>query len=232
MPINESIAVFARKLPVGARVLDIGCGFKPYKELFKGEYVGIDYTADSEADIVCDSAHIPLPDSQFDAIICTQTLPHVPNLLGTVAEMKRLLKPGGLAFVSVPFGIKTVAEVEPIDKAPLSNFSDSVLSFWRQDFWRFTQCGLVVLFKDFTIVWLKPMSGYAGTLLQGINYFLASLRLKYVFVPIFFINNILGLSADGIAKLLFSNSKISIIRRFYRDIYLSWPLNYVVILKK
>ena len=45
---------------------------------------------------------IPFPDDHFDKVICAEVLEHVPEYQGMLAEIKRVLKPGGLFAVSVP----------------------------------------------------------------------------------------------------------------------------------
>lgn len=45
---------------------------------------------------------IPLPDAACDAVTALDVLEHVPDDVGGVAEMHRVLKPGGIALVTVP----------------------------------------------------------------------------------------------------------------------------------
>lgn len=45
---------------------------------------------------------IPLPDAQFDVVIASQVLEHVIRRRRFLAEMARVLKPGGSAFIFVP----------------------------------------------------------------------------------------------------------------------------------
>ena len=45
-----------------------------------------------------------LNDDSIDMILCTEVLEHVPEPIKAVKEMSRLLKPGGYAFLSMPFG--------------------------------------------------------------------------------------------------------------------------------
>ena len=47
---------------------------------------------------------IPFADAMFDAVVTTETLEHVSNVKTSLAEMDRVLKPGGLVAVSVPDG--------------------------------------------------------------------------------------------------------------------------------
>lgn len=88
------------------RLLDIGCGNKPYRSLFRevDDYVGCDITQSSEnlVDVICPADNIPLPDSSFDAVFCTQVIEHVANFPRLLKEAFRLLKPEGKLFVSGP----------------------------------------------------------------------------------------------------------------------------------
>jgi ubiquinone/menaquinone biosynthesis C-methylase UbiE len=40
---------------------------------------------------------IPVPDSTYDLVLCTQVMEHVPDPLGVLREFHRVLKPGGQA---------------------------------------------------------------------------------------------------------------------------------------
>jgi SAM-dependent methyltransferase len=91
-------------------ILDIGCGSKPYQTLFTNavSYVGLEYdTPDSRlkksADFFYDGAHFPFPDAAFDSAVCNQVLEHVFMPEAFVAEICRILKPGGTLLLSVPF---------------------------------------------------------------------------------------------------------------------------------
>ncbi|MDR7921525.1 class I SAM-dependent methyltransferase [Thermosynechococcus sp. HY213] len=87
------------------RVLDVGCGDKPYRPLFAQatEYVGID-VAGREADyIVAPDAVFPFDDASFDVVLATQVVEHVENLPHTLGEISRVCKPGGMIVLSFPF---------------------------------------------------------------------------------------------------------------------------------
>jgi SAM-dependent methyltransferase len=91
----------------GARVLDIGCGNKPYEGMFLGiakEYVGCDVVQSDQkkVDVICEATKIPLPDSSFDTVFSTQVIEHVEDHQALVREAFRLLKPGGHFIVSGP----------------------------------------------------------------------------------------------------------------------------------
>lgn len=88
------------------RLLDIGCGNKPYQSLFQSvtEYVGCDIVQSSlnKVDILSTADNIPLPDGTFDNVLSTQTIEHVANFPGLLREAFRLLKPNGRLFLSGP----------------------------------------------------------------------------------------------------------------------------------
>ena len=93
-------------------VLDFGCGSKPYRQLFSGceRYIGLDIAvsghdhADSHVDVFYDGKIIPFQDGHFDGVVAFEVLEHVFTLDQTLKELHRVVRPGGLLLVSVPFG--------------------------------------------------------------------------------------------------------------------------------
>ena len=49
-----------------------------------------------------DGLRLPFPDASFERVICSEVLEHIPDYRGVLAEIRRVLKPGGLLAVSVP----------------------------------------------------------------------------------------------------------------------------------
>ncbi len=49
-----------------------------------------------------DACNLPFADQSFDKVICSEVLEHIPNYKGVLAEINRILKPGGIFAVSVP----------------------------------------------------------------------------------------------------------------------------------
>jgi SAM-dependent methyltransferase len=91
---------------VRGKLLDVGCGRKPYKDTyFSGatSYTGVDYvTENSQAEIVASALDLPLDDQSFDTVVSTELLEHVPDPLRALREMYRVLKPGGYLILSAP----------------------------------------------------------------------------------------------------------------------------------
>lgn len=99
----------AAAAPAGARILDAGAGDAPYRELFAhADYKTTDWTESvhegaRRADIVASLDALPVPDASFDVVLCTQVLEHVPEPAAVLAELRRVLRPGGALWLTVPF---------------------------------------------------------------------------------------------------------------------------------
>lgn len=96
----------ARVLPEGSRVLDVGCGngfiAHHLTGLLGSRVVGLDVSENIEAKIPYvpyDGRHFPVSDQSFDAVLLCYVLHHAQNCSLVLAEVRRVLKPGGLVFV-------------------------------------------------------------------------------------------------------------------------------------
>jgi SAM-dependent methyltransferase len=106
--LKEGVSKFAPNI-VG-RVMDFGCGSKPYKTLFNAtEYIGVDYENEGhphlneQIDVFYDGHTIPFPDMYFDSIICSEVFEHVFNLKDILQELNRVLKLQGKMLITCPF---------------------------------------------------------------------------------------------------------------------------------
>ena len=111
----------------GERVLDMGCGagrhaFEMYKR--GADVIALDQDADelatvsewfaamreegglpaaAEADVKqADALNLPFPDGDFDRVVASEVLEHIPDDDGAIAELVRVLRPGGTIAVTVP----------------------------------------------------------------------------------------------------------------------------------
>ena len=112
-------------LPPGARVCDVGAGGRRITP----DVVAVDAFAGPGVDVVGDIHALPLPDNDFDCVFCTGTLEHVRDPARAVRQIYRILKPGGLVHIDVPF-------IQGYHADPT-------------DYWRFTIDGLRVLCEGF-----------------------------------------------------------------------------------
>lgn len=117
----------AAEVTDGMRVLDVCCGpgILAAGALQRGaDAVGIDFSSEAVAlanRLVptgsfqqADAQALPFPDASFDAVLCGYGLMHVPDPEVVLQEMRRVLRPGGRAAVSVwdagALGFKLVYE--------------------------------------------------------------------------------------------------------------------------
>lgn len=187
---------------IGGRVLDVGCGGKPYRNWFGAvtEYVGLDVVPGSTTDVVVSSdEHWPLLDEHFDVLFSSQVLEHVEHLDFTLFEMGRVLKKGGSAVLAFPF---------------IYNEHGTP---W--DYRRFTVHGAARLFPDFDIVHLEKLGGIGSTLglllLNWINNyrFLKALILP-LWIPLSLAVNCLGLLMDKIDRTgAFYNNILIVVKK-------------------
>lgn len=94
------------------KMLDFGCGSKPYKALFDvDEYIGLDFEGEGHShegesiDYFYDGKTIPFEDNTFDSIFSSEVFEHIFNLEEIMKELYRVLKPNGKILVTCPFAI-------------------------------------------------------------------------------------------------------------------------------
>lgn len=93
------------------KVLDFGCGSKPYEGLFVNceSYIGVDIVnsghnhKDSKVDVFWDGKTLPFDDNYFDVCVSFEVFEHVFAPEAVLAELKRVLKPGGSLVITTPF---------------------------------------------------------------------------------------------------------------------------------
>ena len=107
VPLIRDLELAIEKYARG-KVLDIGCGNKPYEKKFGEQitgYIGCDIIQSDlqKVDVLCAANNIPLENASFDTVFSTQTIEHVEDHQGLVNEAYRLIKPGGFFIVSGPY---------------------------------------------------------------------------------------------------------------------------------
>ncbi len=115
-------------LKTGDKILDLGCGFgrHAFEAARRGanvvaldagrdevEGVAATFAAMVEAgelstenlhvaSVQGDALALPFPDGTFDRVICSEVLEHIPNDVGAMRELARVLRPGGTMAITVP----------------------------------------------------------------------------------------------------------------------------------
>lgn len=140
------------------KLLDFGCGSKPYKKLFDvQEYIGLDIEKSGhlikhdEVDVYYDGKTIPFIDNHFDSIFSSEAFEHIFNLEEILTELHRVIKPGGYMLITLPF-------VWDEHEIPY-------------DFARYTSFGIQHLLKNkgFEIIAIEKTTNYVETVFQMWN---------------------------------------------------------------
>lgn len=156
--IRKRLSIKIQKLApqLNGKLLDFGCGLKPYEKLFVNatQYLGLDVEnpghdhSKENIDIYYDGFTVPIKDNSFDAVFCSEVLEHVPDLNQSVSEIERILKPKGTLLLTVPF-------------------------FWMEhekphDYRRFSIGGISKLLEDnnFEIIHAETVSHYVEAMFQ------------------------------------------------------------------
>jgi SAM-dependent methyltransferase len=165
------------------RVLDVGCGVKPYYPFFADvatEYVGVDVVENPAAELLGPVEALPVEDASFDVVLCTQVLEHCDDPSRAVAELRRVTRPGGRVLAST-HGVQ-VYHPSPTD------------------YWRWTHTGLARLFEtsaEWASVQVEPAAGTGAALamLLGTYVEIALRRTALARPPVLALNR-LGAATD------------------------------------
>lgn len=147
--LHRQVMRFASEL--SGDLLDVGGGTgRRYHGIFRRvtRYRSLDLNPSVKPDIVGSAEDIPLPEASVDSVVSTQVLEHVPHPWKVLAEIFRVLKPGGRALLTAP-------QMNEIHEEPL-------------DFYRYTNFGLTVLCQEagFIILTIDQRGNYHTFLAQ------------------------------------------------------------------
>lgn len=82
------------------KVLDIGCGWRSYCK----DAVRIDINPEYNPDVIADiQKGTDFPVNQFETVLMFDILEHLEYPHRAIEEVKRILKPGGTLYITVPF---------------------------------------------------------------------------------------------------------------------------------
>ena len=149
------------------RLLDVGCGNSPFRHLLdprRTQYEGLDveeaaHFGYTNPDVLhYDGRTMPFTDASFDAVLCTEVLEHVSDPADTIREMHRVLKPGGMLLVTIPWSARF--HYQPFDYC---RYTPSRL---RQLFAQFADVSIRPRGTDLSSIASKIVAAFARNLLQ------------------------------------------------------------------
>lgn len=202
-------------------VYDIGCGSKPFSKFLKGRvkrHIGVDiddgFYDSSHIDVIGSAYKVPVEDHVADSIISSQVLEHLNDPIAAITEMERLLKPGGLLFLSFPF-------LYPIHAGP-------------HDHLRYTEYYIEDLLKryGFSVIERSSIGGfwycvgmYSGIYLQNID---RGIVQKVMLIKVLSIILRWGFNAIHCLEGALLKAMRKDVARFRKE----WTVNYTYVLKK
>ncbi|MCC6394387.1 MAG: methyltransferase domain-containing protein [Bryobacterales bacterium] len=101
-------------------MLDVGCGRKKYPGS-----IGLDRNPAGDADVLADLDHFPFPfrDRTFDRIRAIHVIEHVADVIRTMEEFHRMLRPGGRGVLVTPHYTDFSSFCDPTHRWHLNSFS-------------------------------------------------------------------------------------------------------------
>ena len=138
------------------RVLDLGCGAAPFRRFLPADarYVGVDAgAAAGAASVRAFGEALPFADGVFDGAMCTEMICFSARPWLVLAELGRVLRPGGALYLTAPFGWHVMD---------------------GGDYFRFTPQGIRALLESagFTVESMEPIGGLfsstAGELVEAV----------------------------------------------------------------
>ncbi len=188
------------------RLLDIGCGDKPYEQIFQHaviEHIGIDKRS-IKADIRGDIFDARIKNESFDTILCTQVLEHVADPEKLLKKAYQILKPNGVIILTAPL-------ISALHEQP-------------NDYFRFTKFGLIYILEKagFKIKHIREEGNWISSLGNLSVFYLESTfnryYLKYPKLFVQFAIQWISLLMSGLPKRITKPERC--------------PINYIAVAKK
>lgn len=213
--------LFVTYMPKDAVVYDIGCGQKPFAPYLKGKvksHVGVDladgFYKPDQVDLIGTAYAVPAPDGCADVVISSQVIEHLETPLVAINETYRLLKSGGIFFLSFPF-------LYPQHAQP-------------RDFLRYTEFYLKqeIAADRFDVLMFERIGGFWYLIGMYLNLYLQQLdkgvlKKIYAIKILILIFSIIFRGFHALEGFLFN-----IINKDIDEFRARWTVNYVAVLKK
>lgn len=121
------------------KVLDVGCGTNKTPGA-----IGLDYNPRTAADVIHDLGIFPYPfaDDEFDEIVSNHVIEHVPDVMNFIAELYRIIKPGGRIRLLTPHYTNPDWASDPTHRNHFNSYTFNVFMPERQLFPFYTEVNL------------------------------------------------------------------------------------------
>ena len=167
-------------------LLDVGCGGRPYSLLYDAgitRYIGLEYpgpySKDIRFDIGGDALHLPCKNESIDTVLSNQVIEHVREPWTMLAEIERVLKPGGTLILTAP-------HIWGLHNEP-------------DDYYRFTKYGLRYLLDKagLQVIYIHAMAGYWVTAGARFCYYVARIiRPRFLLPPVYAVVQVIAKTLD------------------------------------
>ncbi len=172
----------------GRRILDAGCGAGPLSAALRAKgaaVTGFDASAamvdlarqklgdDADVHVADLGAPLPFADAEFDDVVASLVLHYLEDWAGPLAELRRVLKPGGRLMVSVIHPSVYAIVYPEADYFALTKYSEdytfsgqtAVLTYWHRPLHAITDAFSAAGFRIATISEPPPASDTPAELL-------------------------------------------------------------------
>lgn len=149
--VNITAKKFVKGLKRNLKIINLGSGTK----MLRDDVINVDFQPMLGVDIIADARALPFKNNSLDVVICDYILEHTDDTRGIIKEIVRVLKPGGLLYLRIPF-------MMAFHSAP-------------DDFYRWTKPGLGKLVGDFEPIEMKVACGPSSAFVWIASEWLATL---------------------------------------------------------
>ena len=193
--LNASRVRLLRRWLAGGTVLEVGTGLGAFAHRLAERYrvIGMDLDAavvarafrSSPVMGIAGSAYdLPLPDASLDAVVVFDVLEHLAETDRALAELRRVVRPGGYVLMSVPnpqgLGARRKGSESFIHRDP-THCSVLPMDEWRR---RFAASGIEEAWSGTDGLWDPPYVSWLPRRLQWLL-FVGSAQLAWLLVPAF-----------------------------------------------
>lgn len=190
-----AIRSVSQLVSAGQTILDVGCGWMPYRQLFgQTRYIGVDIAVHGSTPIVLveEGAPLPVGDGSADCCVCWQVLEHVSDVTQFLSEIHRCLRIDGRLFLTTHGVFRTHA---------------------KADYRRWTRSGLERLFAGagWKTVDVEPVDDSVSALVSFMNSVMAELLgirgeadsrvMRSVYAGWCVASNVVGMTIGAIGRL-------------------------------